>query len=90
MVTGRKLGGAVVRNRARRLMRTAFRLNQHRLAQPVALILVARASITERPLASVDRDLRRCLREAGLWSEPAAAPAEPAGPPPSSPCARSS
>ena len=71
VVTGRRLGNAVIRNRARRLMRTAFRLNQHRLGRPVALILVARASIVGRPLATVDRDLRRCLRECGLWQDAA-------------------
>jgi len=97
VITSRRIGAAVVRNRARRLLRTAFRLNQHQLARPVVLVLVARASITSRPLAAVDRDLRRCLREAGLMLETAPVPPadqRPATPPSaersSSPCARSS
>lgn len=70
VVTSRRLGGAVVRNRARRLIREAFRLNQHRLRVPLQLILVARASIVGRALNGVVRDLRRGLSEVGLWSEP--------------------
>src|SRR5437764_10494517 len=44
VITGRKMGGAVVRVRARRLLREAFRLHQLDLAQPLDLVLVARAS----------------------------------------------
>src|SRR5258708_27448328 len=42
VITGRKIGAAVARSRARRLLREAFRLNQLRLAQPLDLVLVAR------------------------------------------------
>src|SRR5512137_1838584 len=45
VVVGRKLGGAVLRSRAKRLLREAFRLHQHDLTRPVDLVLVARASI---------------------------------------------
>ena len=37
-----KLGGAVVRNRAKRRLREVYRLNSHRLRQGYDLILVAR------------------------------------------------
>lgn len=66
VVTSRKIGNAVVRNRARRLMREAFRLHQHDFAQPVDLVLVARPSIAGKPMASVERDFLITLRKAGL------------------------
>jgi ribonuclease P protein component len=66
VVTSGKIGGAVVRNRARRLMRESFRLHQHELAQPLDLVLVARASIAGKPFASVEKDFLTTMRKARL------------------------
>jgi len=66
VITSSKLGGAVVRSRARRLLRESFRRHQHELAHPVELVLVARASITDKGLGTVERDLLTTLRKAGL------------------------
>lgn len=68
LVTSRRLGGAVVRSRVRRMIREAFRKHQHDIVGPASLVLVARQSIVGKSLASVERDLKRCLREAGLWN----------------------
>ena len=73
LVTGRRTGGAVVRSRARRLLREAFRLHQHDLAAPVDLVLVARPSIAGRGLAEVERDFLTALRRARLL-KPAGSP----------------
>jgi len=66
VVTSRKIGRAVVRSRARRLMRESFRLHQRDLTQPVDLVLVARPSIAGKKLAEVEGDLMRVLRLARL------------------------
>jgi ribonuclease P protein component len=66
VITAGKIGGAVVRNRARRLLRESFRLHQHELAEPVDLVLVARHSIAGKAFADVERDFLTTLRKARL------------------------
>lgn len=77
VVTGRKLGGAVVRNRARRLLRESFRRHQHELRQPLDLVLVARASIVGRPLVEVEQDYLRALQRGQLLAQPETPSAAP-------------
>ena len=66
VVTSGKLGNAVIRNRARRLMREAFRLHQHALTGPLDMVLVARQSITSKTFSGVEKDYLATLRRAGL------------------------
>lgn len=83
VVTSRKLGGAVVRSRVRRILRETFRQHQHGLNSPVDLVLVARPSLVHKALPLIQRDFRRGLSEAGLWSAkdaPVSAPAVPGAP----------
>jgi ribonuclease P protein component len=74
VITGRRIGGAVVRSRARRLLREAFRLHQPNLMQPIDVVLVARASIAGCKLAEVTSDYLAALKKARLYREPCAAP----------------
>lgn len=66
VVTSGKIGNAVVRNRARRVMREVFRVHQHDLIQPLDLILVARNSIADKGFPEVEKDFLTILRKAGL------------------------
>ena len=66
VITSGKIGGAVVRSRARRLLREAFRLHQRDLAEPLDLILIARHSISGKGFAEVEKDFLTTLRKSGL------------------------
>ncbi len=66
VITAGKIGHAVQRNRARRLLRESFRLHQNELAGPIDLVLVARASIVGKRFAEVEKDFLTTVRKAGL------------------------
>jgi ribonuclease P protein component len=66
VVTSKKIGGAIERSRARRLLRESFRQHQHEFVQPVELVLVARNSIAGKKFAGVEKDFLAALRRASL------------------------
>jgi ribonuclease P protein component len=66
VITARTLGNAVIRARARRLLREVFRLRQHDLAQPVDLVLVAQRGILRQQLPAVEEAFTAMLRKSGL------------------------
>jgi ribonuclease P protein component len=80
IVTSRKLGQAVVRSRARRLLRECFRQHRPNFRQPLDLVLVARQGIVGKKLPDVNRDFLKALRRAGLLR--LASPPESSGPGP--------
>ena len=66
VITTRKLGNAVVRNRCRRLLRECFRLHQHALRQPVEMVMIARRSLGGHKYASVEKNYLAVMHDAKL------------------------
>lgn len=69
VVTSKKVGGAVVRNRSRRWVREAFRVHRHELAGVVDVVVVARPSIAKKDFQTVEADLLHLLKIARLLRE---------------------
>ncbi len=66
LAISRKLGGAVRRNRIKRLMRESFRLNQHRFPDGLDIVLVPRKG-AQLTLESISVSLLKLLpRAAGV------------------------
>jgi len=67
VVSKRVFRRAVDRNRAKRLMREAFRLSRAWLVPEAEVILIARAGIAGRSCQEVMADLERVCRRARIW-----------------------
>ncbi|MCS7286557.1 MAG: ribonuclease P protein component [Anaerolineae bacterium] len=67
--SSRKIGKIVHRNRARRLLREAVRLNQHHIKKGWDLLFIARAGLAKASLIDAQEAVREVLRKAKLWQE---------------------
>lgn len=71
VVSKRALPLAVERNRAKRLMREAFRLNREAVREDVDILLVARSGIKGRTCQEVALDFERLCQRAKIWRKTA-------------------
>jgi ribonuclease P protein component len=67
IAAGKKLGGAVTRNRYKRLLRAAARQVYLNIPNGVDVILIARAPLAEASLAQLVTALTEMLQRAKVW-----------------------
>ncbi|HEY2714435.1 MAG TPA: ribonuclease P protein component [Chthoniobacterales bacterium] len=68
-VTARRIGGAVVRNRARRRLREVVRRRQHDLLPGFWIVVIARPAAAAADWEMLEREWLKLARRAGILSE---------------------
>lgn len=74
-VVTKRIGGAVERNRAKRRTREAVRLCYACVAPGWDLVFIIRSpAVAEAPFNTIQTDVERLLKRAGVWREPLPTP----------------
>ena len=67
LVTSKRIGGAVVRNRVRRRLREIVRRHQHALPQGHWLVVIARPAAAQADFATLEQEWLRLAQRAELF-----------------------
>jgi len=67
-LASKKIGGAIARNRARRLMKESFRKLAQEIKPGKDILFVARSTIVGTGCAEVEASIRNALKKSGLMS----------------------
>ena len=66
-LASKKVGNSVVRNRARRLMKEAFRLLKPDVPKGYDMVFIARQGISRVKCDEVMRSIRACIKRTGVF-----------------------
>lgn len=66
LTCGKSVGGAVQRNRAKRLMRASFRMLMPRITGNYDIVIVARSRIVGKKCDEVLRDMKYAFKKLGI------------------------
>jgi ribonuclease P protein component len=70
LVTSKRVGGAVARNRVRRRLREIVRRHQHALGSGLWLVIIARPTAAAATFAALEEEWLRLTRRAGAMRAP--------------------
>lgn len=74
LITGKKLGNAVLRNRVRRLMREVIRAHRHQILPGWHFVIIGRWRAPKASLLEIETDWLRLAKRLGVVQSLSAAP----------------